>query len=71
MSIKAIATSIWKDDNVRRIVHTFWQAAAGALIAGLTVAQSTSDVKLTVATAVAVGLAAVKGLVLSWLNARG
>ena len=45
---------------MKRVIHTFWQAAGGALVAGLVTVRSTADVKLTVATAVAVGLAAVK-----------
>lgn len=52
-------------DSVKRVVHTAWQATAGALVAGLLVARSTADVKLAVASAVAVGLAAAKSAVLA------
>jgi hypothetical protein len=58
--LKSILKSLWSNDNVRRVVHTAWQAFGGALVAGLLVAHSTADVKLTVASAVAVGLAALK-----------
>jgi hypothetical protein len=50
-------------EGFKRVIHTFWQAAGGALVAGLVTVKSTADVKLTVATAVAVGLAAVKAAV--------
>lgn len=65
MSAKSLLKSVWANDGVRRVVHTFWQAAAGSLVAGLFAAKSTSDVKLTIATSVAVGLAAVKAALLS------
>lgn len=58
--LKSILKSIWSNDAVRRVVHTAWQAFGGALIAGLTVAHSSADVKLTVAAAFAAALAAVK-----------
>lgn len=64
-TLKSVLKSLWASDSVKRVVHTFWQAAGGALVAGLLTAKSTSDVKLTVATAVAVGLAALKAALLS------
>jgi uncharacterized membrane protein YebE (DUF533 family) len=63
--LKGFLKSVLASEAVRRVLHTFWQAAGGALVAGLLAAKSTSDVKLTVATAVAVGLAAVKALLVS------
>lgn len=59
--------SMWSriPDPVKRVFHTFWQAAGGALVAALLTARSTADVKLAVMGAVAVGLAAVKGMLLS------
>lgn len=67
MSFKVVIKSIWNSDSVRRVLHTFWEVAGGALVAGLLTAKSTADVKLAVATAVTVGLAAVKNA----LVARG
>jgi GH25 family lysozyme M1 (1,4-beta-N-acetylmuramidase) len=47
-------------DAALRVFHTFWQAASGALISGLTLAHSSTDVRLAVAAAIAIGLSAVK-----------
>lgn len=60
--LKELLASVVKNDHVRRVFHTFWQAALGALLAGLVVAKSSHDVKLAVGAAFATGLAAVKAL---------
>lgn len=60
-------TALWNrvPDGVKRVLHTFWQAAAGVLVAQLLVARSSTDVHAAVIVAVAAGLAAVKALLLS------
>lgn len=63
--LKGIVKTLAKNEGVRRVFHTFWQAAGGVLVAGLLTVHSTADVKLLVASSVAVGLAAVKAFVLS------
>lgn len=50
------------NDAVRRVFHTFWQAAGGVLLAALFAAHSSQDVKLALGAALAAGLAAVKNL---------
>jgi len=62
--LKAKLVVLWNGEG-RKVFHTFWQAAIGALVAGLLAAKSTNDVKATVMVAVATGLAAVKALVVS------
>jgi hypothetical protein len=64
------AKSLWArvPDGIKRVIHTFWQAAGGALFAGLITAKSTADVKLAVGTAVAVGLAAAKAALTNSLS---
>lgn len=42
------------------VLHTAWQAAAGALVAGLVTVRSTADVKALVMVVVATFLAALK-----------
>lgn len=49
-------------------LHTAWQAAFGALFAGLVTVKSSADVKATVMVAVATFLAALKA---AYLNSRG
>lgn len=61
--LKALVNALIHNDKVMRVVHTFWQAAGGVLIAGLLAAHSSSDIKLSLAAALAAGLAAVKALV--------
>lgn len=63
--IKSLLRRAYYSDNARRIFHTFYQAAGGVLLAGLIAARSSSDVKLAVAAALTVGLAAVKALFLA------
>lgn len=58
--------AIWSNDWVRRIVHTLWQAAGGALITALLAAHSSADVKVAVTAAGAAALSALKGLVVAW-----
>jgi len=60
--LKLVALNIVHSDAVRRIFHTFWQAAGGVLIAGLLASHSSSDVKAALVVAGAAGLAAVKAL---------
>lgn len=62
--VKNLVYKFWNSEG-RKVLHTFWQAAGGVLIAGLVASRSTADVKLAVAAAVATGLAAVKALVVS------
>lgn len=59
--------SLWGQvpDSVKRVLHTFWQAAGGVLLQQLLVAQGSVDAKAVVMVAGAAGLAAVKGLLLS------
>ena len=52
-------------DSLKRVLHTFWQAAGAALLTGFLAAHSSQDVKAVVFTAGATGLAAVKALLLS------
>lgn len=52
-------------EGVKRVLHTFWQAAGAALLTGLLAAHSSTDVKAVLFTAGATGLAAVKALLLS------
>lgn len=61
--VKAIWSAI--PEGVKRVIHTFYQAAGGVLVSQLVTVHSTSDVKGVVAVAVAAGLAAVKALVVS------
>lgn len=61
--LKALWNSL--PEGVKRVLHTFWQAAAGVLFAGLVTVHSTSDAKLVIAGAVATGLAAVKAYLVS------
>lgn len=63
--VKAKLNQLLHSDAVKRIAHTFWQAAGGALVAGLVTVHSSADVKSVVMVAVAAGLAAVKALVVS------
>lgn len=60
---KTIIKAILANDSVRRVLHTFWQTASGVLVAQLVVAQSSADVKLAVAAAIAAGLSAAKAAV--------
>lgn len=60
MSIKKIYTKVTSNRQLMAVIHTFWQAAGGVLVAGLLAAKSTSDIKGVVALAVATGLAALK-----------
>lgn len=60
MSIKNIYTKVTTNRQLMAVVHTFWQAASGVLVAGLLASKSTSDVKGVIALAVATGLAALK-----------
>jgi hypothetical protein len=62
--LKNLTYSFWNSEG-RRVFHTFWQAAVGALVAGLVTVHSTSDVKAVVMVAVTAGMAAVKALVVS------
>ena len=57
--------ALWSNETVKRVLHTFWQAAGGVLLAGVFAAHSTGDVKALVVAAFAAGLAAVKALVVS------
>lgn len=61
--LKAKLLQLWHSELVMRVVHTFWQAAGAALVVGLLAAHSTADVKAVLFTAIATGLAAVKGLI--------
>lgn len=60
--VKLFVLSLVRNDYVRRVFHTFWQAAGGVLLSALVLANSTQDVKLAFAAAFAAGLAAVKAL---------
>lgn len=60
--IQSKIKQLWLNDSVRRVFHTFWQAAGGVLLSGLLLARSSNDVKLAVGAAFAAGLAAVKAL---------
>lgn len=71
--VKDLAYKLWNSEG-RKVFHTFWQAAAGALVSGLFAAKSTQDVKAVVMVAVAAGLAAVKAMAVArWqsVNPRG
>ncbi len=70
--LKTKVEALWAKlpDPVKRVFHTFWQAAAGALVAGVLTVHSTADAQLLVATAVAVGLAAVKAYVLHLFDTK-
>lgn len=63
--VKGKLNQLLHNDQVMRVIHTFYQAAAGALVAGLFAAHSTADVKGVLTVAVAAGLAAVKALFVS------
>lgn len=63
--VKGLLRKLYLNDQVRRVFHTFIQAAAGVLVAGLLAAHSTADVKGVLTVAVAAGLAAIKALVVS------
>lgn len=62
---KLILVGLAQNEHVRRVFHTFWQAAGGVLISGLLLAHSTADVKLAAGAALAAGLAAVKALIVA------
>ena len=63
--VKNLVRSLVASDAVRRVLHSFWQAAGGVLLAGVFAAHSSGDVKALVIAACAAGLAAVKALVVS------
>lgn len=63
--LKELAKRVWANDNVRRVWHTFWQAAGGVLVAGLLAAHSSADVKAAVFLAATTGFSAVKALYIS------
>jgi hypothetical protein len=58
--VKEFFKKVWANDQVKRVVHTAWQAAGGVLISGLLAAHSPQDVKSAVFVAGAAALAAVK-----------
>lgn len=66
--LNAIVHWFTTSDSVRRVLHTFWQAAGGLLLSGLLAAHSTTDVKMAVGAALAAGLAAVKAAFLAKRN---
>lgn len=63
--MKELLKRFINNDYVRRVFHTFWQAAGGMLIAGLLAAHSTQDVKFALGAALAAGLAAIKAMLVS------
>lgn len=53
------------NDNIKRVLHTLWQVIGGALISYVTVRHSSDGVQLTVTSAGATVLAAIKALLVS------
>jgi ABC-type dipeptide/oligopeptide/nickel transport system permease subunit len=80
MSVSVVLKGIWANDNVRRVVHTFWQAFIAVFLTGImgiisgyfqtkniSVAEM-ALLSLTIA-AFAAGLSAIKGIVVGYLGA--
>lgn len=75
--VKQLAKQVWANDDVRRVVHTFWQTFAAVFLAGISgvvgilmhtrsaSAAATALVALVVAAAAA-GFSAVKNLAKRW-----
>lgn len=63
--MQELVSKVVHSESLARVIHTFWQAAGGALLAGLLAAHSSHDVKLALTAAFATGLAALKAVYLS------
>lgn len=63
--VKQTVFVLINNDHVKRVFHTFWQAAGGLLLAGLLASHSSQDVKMALGAALAAGLAAVKAAVVA------
>lgn len=70
---KALIKRVWANDNVRRVAHTFWQSFAAVFLVGITgivsgmlsthnISDGSTALLALVTSAVAAGLAALKGL---------
>lgn len=64
-NLKGLVKKLVNNPLVMHVFHTFWQAAAGVLFAGLVTVHSSADAKRVIAVAVATGLAAVKAMVVA------
>lgn len=74
--LKGLLVRIWANDNVRRVVHTFWQTflavfvvgasgVASSLLSTHNLSDATTALTALVVSAVAAALAAVKALYVS------
>jgi hypothetical protein len=63
--LKSIVKSVWANDSVRRVVHTFWQTFVATLVVSAAGAHDLSTAKGAVLAAAAAGLAAVKAVLVA------
>lgn len=63
--LKSILKSIWANDAVRRVVHTFWQTFLATLAVSAAGAHDLGTAKGAVLAAVAAALAAVKAVLVA------
>lgn len=63
--LKSVLKSLWANDSVRRVVHTFWQTFVATLAVSAAGAHDLSTAKGAVLAAVAAGFAAAKALLVS------
>lgn len=62
---KNVVKKLLANDKVRRVLHTLYQAAAGALVAHLVVAHNAAGVQAAVTAGVAAAISALKGLLVA------